>query len=194
MLLLGWDTNAPRVPAAVSRFRSGPSQTIECPSARRKHVIMRAGISSELLTLARARATALVPPPRRQPWLSGLVWAAASFVLLSIFAALIGARSANATTITAAMAVVIGAIAFADGALKYRRNQSEYQEALAYLKIFGVGMNDGAEFDSFGNAVESKPAIPLGKADAVSAAPPKRAKTGSRPRRKRAVSTGQPSP
>jgi hypothetical protein len=155
---------------------------------------MRAGISSELLTLARARAAALVPPPRRQPWTSGLAWAAASFVVLYIYAALIGARSANATYIAAAMAVVAGAIAFVDGALKYRRNQSEYQEALAYLKIFGVGMNDGAELDSFGNAVESKRAIPLGKADAVSEAPPKRAKTVSRPRRKRAVSSTQPTP
>jgi hypothetical protein len=194
MLLLGRDTNGLRVPAPVSRFRSWPSRRIERTSARVKHAGMSGGNSSELLTLARARAAALVPPPRRQPWTSGLAWAAASFFLLFAYAVLIGAQSENATYIAAATALVIGGIAFVDGALKYRRNQSEYQEALAYLKIFGVGLNDGAELDSFGNALESKRAIPLGKADAVSEAPPKRAKTGSRPKRKRAVSTTQPTP
>lgn len=155
---------------------------------------MTSGLSSELQTLARARATALVPPPRRQPWASGLVWSGASFFLLSGYALLIGARSANATYIALATALAIGAIAFADGVARNRKNLSEYKESLAYLKIFGVGMYEGAALDSFGNAAASQRGAPPAKASDASAAPPKRRKTESRPRRKRAGVTAQPSP
>ena len=155
---------------------------------------MTSGLSSELQTLARARAAALVPPPRRQPWASGLVWSGASFLLLSGYATLIGAGSGNATLIALATALVIGGIAFADGVARNRRNQSEYQESLAYLKVFGVGMYEGDALDSFGNAAAGQRVGTPAIASARSADPPKRNKTVTRQRRKRAVVTARPSP
>jgi hypothetical protein len=154
---------------------------------------MTSGPSSELQTLARARAAALVPPAQRQPWAAGLVWAGASLLLLSGYAALIGARSASATYIALATALVIGGLAFADAVAKNRRNQSEYQESLAYLKIFGAGMYEGDVLDSFGKAAAGRRLDPPAKATGSPRAP-KRRKAEPQPRRKPAAVTSQPSP
>ena len=117
-----------------------------------------------------------------------------SLFLLSGYAALIGARSANATYVAVATALIIGAIAFADGVARNRKNEREYQESLAYLKIFGAGLYESEPLDSFGKSAAGRPVDPHAKPGTRPARAPKARKKEPRPRRKPAVETAQPSP